>query len=61
MTLQPRDTTAWNLLKNHYLKTGAIKIVSHNNYISRARLIPKAFGGVRLVVDLRFVNEHLLV
>ena len=52
------ETIAWNTLKQHYINTSAIKIVEFNKYISKARLIPKAIGGYRLVVDLRFINEH---
>jgi hypothetical protein len=49
----------WQELKARYLQNGAIKQVNCTGYTSRSFLIPKKGGGLRLIVDLRFINQHV--
>ncbi len=51
-----------NTLKPHYLSGGAIRRISPppkgTGHVSKCFFVEKASGGFRLVVDLRFLNEH---
>lgn len=49
----------WQELKARYLQNGAIRQVSCTGYTSRSFLIPKKGGGLRLIVDLRYINQHV--
>ena len=51
--------TAWQELRDKYIKNGAIQQCSCTGYTSRAFLIPKKHGGLRLIVDLRYINQHV--
>ena len=50
--------SARNMIRE-LLSLGAVSVVSHSQYVSRARLEPKRTGGFRLIVDLRHINTHL--
>ena len=49
-------------LKPHYLQSGAIRQIPapppDNRHISKCFFVSKSSGGWRLVIDLRFINEH---
>ena len=55
--LGPEEARGWEMLKSHYLLTGAIKPATCQKYASRAFLIPKKDGGYRLIVDVRHLNS----
>ena len=55
----PQQRSAWLDLKAKYLQNGAIKQSDCTGFTSRAFLVPKKFGGWRLCVDLRYINEHV--
>ena len=55
----PKQKEAWQDLKQKYLQNGAIKQSNCTGYTSRAFLVPKKNGGVRLCVDLRYINQHV--
>lgn len=50
---------AWQELRDKYIKNGAIQSCACTGYTSRAFLIPKKQGGLRLIVDLRYINQHV--
>lgn len=50
---------AWAELRDKYVANGAIRRGLCTGYTSRAFLIPKKGGGVRLIVDLRYINMHV--
>jgi hypothetical protein len=50
---------AWQELRDKYIKNGAIQLCACTGYTSRAFLIPKKQGGLRLIVDLRRINQHV--
>ena len=52
------EQTAWHELKHRYLRTGAIRPARDRRYVSAAFLRPKKDGGMRLVIDLRHLNNH---
>ena len=49
-----------NKLILKYLGIGVILKSFSKKYISRARVIPKALGGIRVVIDMRFVNTYTI-
>ena len=55
--LQGAALDAWQVLRAHYLKSGALEPARRKRWVSRAFLVPKADGGFRLVVDLRHINS----
>ena len=59
LRVPPQQQQAWAELRDKYVANGAIKPCVCTGYTSRAFLIPKKSGGVRLIVDLRFVNRHV--
>ncbi len=51
--------SAWLKLRDHYLFTGAIKVLTAvPKFCCSAFLVPKKDGGYRLVVDLRPTNKY---
>ena len=55
----PHLKAAWEELRDKYIKNGAIQASPCTGYTSRAFLIPKKNGGLRLIVDLRYINQHV--
>jgi hypothetical protein len=50
----------WSSMRQRYLDNGALRLVAQGTgYTSRAFLIKKKGGGLRLIVDLRFINLHV--
>ena len=56
--LDPAQRSAWQELRDAYLKTGAIRPARSRRHVSPAFLRPKPNGKWRLIVDLRRINAH---
>ena len=62
----PEAIAYWQTrLKLHYLSSGAIQLIPPPKlgaqYVSKCFFVAKSSGGYRLVIDLKFVNQHFTV